>query len=87
MSQWRRNETVVEKNVPKRQPGNQHSRPPSPLRTPDNVQVAAGVWHHQVIRGFLDGAEERDRDLAALLTEIQHGGGILTPAFIAGVLP
>ena len=25
-------------------------------------------------RGFLDGAEERDRDLAAPLTEIQHGG-------------
>jgi hypothetical protein len=36
-------------------------------------------------RGFLDGAEERDRDLAALLTEIQNGG-ILNPTFIAGVL-
>jgi hypothetical protein len=53
VSQWRRNETVVEKNVPKRQPGNQHSRPPSPLRTPDNVQVAAGVWHHQVILSWI----------------------------------
>ena len=36
-------------------------------------------------RGFLDGAEERDGDLAVLLTEIQNGS-ILTPASIAGVL-